>query len=201
MKIICLFVLFATLSTGCSAENVPAVGLLEMVPVVGQDMRVKARPSYVFTNSKLSSPTIFTALQSDDTSSSTICCFEVTNLDAISIATELSKYSYDQDFVDHMQSIRGYKYIYAIHPAAKSSWNQLMRDITPETRDAMDARSFSAPVIAATMQKALIPNTFEVNHSKITIRTDFKKKTDLAVYTFVVDGQKTTLSEKLPSVE
>lgn len=164
-------------------------------------MRVRARPSYVFTTTKLASPTIFTALQSQGASTSTICCFEVTNLNQISIATELSKYASDQDFVTHMKSIKGYKYIYETHPATKSLWNQFMRDITPDARDPMDAQLFSAPVIAATIRKDSVPATFEVNHNKITLRTDYKKNSALGVYTFTIDGQKTTLSEELPSVE
>ena len=201
MKIIYLSAFIATLSTGCSAENVPAVGLLEIVPVVGKDMRVKARPSYVFTTTKLASPTIFTALQSQGVSTSTICCFEVTNLNPIPITAELSKYSYDQDFVTHIKSIKGYKYIYETQPAAKSLWNQFMRDITPGTRDPMDAQLFSAPVIAARIGKDSVPDTFEVNRNKVKLKTDYKNDAGLGVYTFTIDGKKTTLSEELPSVE
>lgn len=201
MKIIYLSVFITAVSVGCSAENAPTVGLLEIVPVVGKDMRVKARPSYVFTTTKLASPTIFTALQSQEASTSTICCFEVTNLNAISITAELSKYAYDQDFVAHIKSIKGYKYVYEARPAAKSLWNQFMRDITLDTRDPMDSQLFSAPVIAATIRKESVPDTFEVNHNKITLKTDYKNNSTLGVYTFTVDGQKIILSEELPSVE
>lgn len=201
MKTIYLSAFIAIVSAGCSAENVPAVGLLEIVPVVGKDMRVKVRPSYVFTTTKLASPTIFTALQSQEASASTICCFEVTNLNPVSVTTELSKYSYDQDFVTHMKSIKGYKYIYETHTAAKILWNQFMKDITPESRDPMDAQLFSAPVIAATIRKDSVPDTFELNHNKITLKTDYKNNSALGVYTFTINDQKTTFSEELPSVE
>lgn len=201
MKIIYLSVFITTVSVACSAENAPAVGLLEIVPVVGKDMRVKARPSYVFTTTKLASPTIFTALQSQGASTSTICCFEVTNLNSISITTELSKYAYDHDFVNHIKSIKGYKYVYETRPTTKGLWNRFMRDITPDTRDPMDAQLFSAPVIAATIRKGSIPDTFEANHNKITLKTDYKNDSTLGVYTFTIDGQKITLSEELPSVE
>jgi hypothetical protein len=201
MKIIYLSLFFATVSAGCSAENIPAVGLLEIVPVVGKDMRVNARPSYVFTTKKLTSPTTFTALQSQGKFASTICCYEVSNLNPVSIATELSKYSYDLDFVAHMKSINGYKYIYQTQPTTKSLWNQFMRDITPDTHDPMDSQLFSAPVIAATIRKDSLPATFEADHNKITFSTDYKNNSTLAVYTFMIGGQKITLSEELPSVE
>ena len=199
MKNIPLLALIAGISVGCSAENMPAVGLLELVPVVGKDMRVQARPSYVFTNVKLASPTIFTGLQSHGTLTSAICCFEVSDLNAISITAELSKYSYDPDFVAHMKSIKGYSYVYAAHPAPRGLWNQVMRNITPDVRDPMDSQIFSAPVIAATIRKDLIPETFEVNQKRASLKTDHKK--NMGVYTFIIDGKKTSFSEELPSVE
>lgn len=201
MKIIFLLAFTAVVSAGCSAKDTPVVGLLELVPVVGRDMHVVARPSYIFTNTKLASPTVFTGLQSDETSTSTICCFEVDNLNAIPVSTILSKYAYDEQFVARIKSIKGYNYIYETHPAAKNLWNQFMKNITLDTHDPMDSHSFSAPVIAATIRKDLIPNTFVVNHNKVAIRTDYQNNSEVAVYTFIIDGQKSTLSEKLPSVE
>lgn len=201
MKNIPLLVVIAGISVACSAENMPAVGLLELVPVVGKDMHVQARPSYVFTNTKLSSSTIFTGLQTHGTVTSAICCFEVSNLNAISVTAELSKYSYDPDFVAHMKSIKGYSYVYASHPAPKALWNPFMKNITPDVRDPMDSQIFSAPVIAATIRKDLIPETFEVNQKKVSLKTDYKKNPDKGVYTFIIDGQRTSFSEELPSTE
>jgi hypothetical protein len=76
-----------------------------------------------------------------------------------------------------------------------------MKDITPESRNPMDAQLFSAPVIAATILKDSVPDTFELNNNKITLKTDYKNNSALGVYTFTINGQKTTLSEELPSVE
>ena len=187
---------FLVLSTSCRAGEFPIVGLLEQHPVAPDGAKVIARPFYILTNRKLTEPTVFTGLQGSAKVLSAVCCFQVRNLTPRSMARETSTYRVDTDFVEHMNGIKGYAYVYVAEPVSdRRSWTPLMVTVMENAGNPQDASPFSAPVVAATFSQSLVPSTFTVGGAGTGLSTRYDAKSDRMVYSFRQGQQTIVFSE------
>lgn len=183
-------------SASCRAGDFPIVGLLEQFPIAPNGAKVIARPVYIFTNARLTTPTVFTGLQVGGKLMSAMCCFQVRNLTPLSMANEISTYRADTDFAETMKGIKGYAYVYAAEPVGdRRSWTPSMATLMENAANPQDASPFSAPVVAATFSQALVPSTFTVGGASMSLSTRYDAKSDRMLHSFR-QGQKTiTFSE------
>jgi hypothetical protein len=180
----------------CFAVEPPLVGVLEYVPVTNDGPKVIARPTYIFTDRKISTPTVFSALVGTGTTLAVACCFEVKNTTPTSLTAELSKYGKDSYFVDRMKSVKGYRYIYLAQPTAdKRRWTPLMADHARNAANPDDGTPFTSPVVAAQFDKPVISAAFAANGVPMTLQTRFNKKSDRITYTFARGGENVEFSE------
>lgn len=196
MKPLFLLSLLALSSAGCSADGLPAVGVVQQVPVMADGASVSARPVYILTNRKLTAPTVFSALQGSSATYTVACCFEVRNTTPLALDAELAKYGKDPEFVAHMKSVKGYQYVYAAQPSAdRSRWTPLMKTLAANAANPDDASPFSAPVVAAQFGKPRTPAAFSVDGAALTLQVRSDRKAGRSVYVFTQGGQKAEFSE------
>jgi hypothetical protein len=197
MKTMLAAILLGVTTLSSRADPMPAVGVLEIVPVVGRDFKVTSRPVYIFTNQKLSIPTTFTGLQAGGALLSVVCCFKVTNLTPVSLEKIVSRYAPDDDNArEHLRSIEGYGFVYAAEPIGdKHHWTSTMQLLAHNATDPTDASPFSAAAVGALVSGEEIPATFNANGSAVTVATRFDKNTGRVIYTFVRDTRKLVFSE------
>ena len=196
MNKIYIGVAWSLLSLSCSANDGPAVGLLEQVPVIGKGYKVTARPIYIFTNKKLTEPTIFTGMVGTEKPYLSVCCYQVKDTSPLELKKEIAKYSQDDEFREHFNSIRGYKYIYAAQPLSdKSKWTSLMSTIMQKSADPEDGSPFSAPVIAATYSTKEVPVTISDGKIQTALLTRYDEKSDRMIFTFQQGKDKIEFSE------
>jgi hypothetical protein len=176
------------------AQNEPIVGVWEKMTVGGPGGTLVARTNYIFTNRKLEQETVFSGVQ-QARSLSVICCIKVSNLKPIDIKEILSKYKIDEDFVEHMKSIKGADYIYEASPVDKSEWNPFMTTIMNIDKNPLDHSPYSTPVIAARLggdDEKL--KKLELGPTKTKLKISYTKD-DRAVYEFIFNDKKTIFSE------
>jgi hypothetical protein len=180
---------------GCSqADSAPVVGLWENQPVVTAQMKVLARPNYVFTDRQLTEPTLFTGLQNNSAQLVVVCCVKVGKPAAVDLKTVLQKYAGDAEFVKHMKSIKGLPYLYEAEPVDSKQWTSLMQTVMDIASDKNDPSPYSVPVIAATFDKKdALPLAFQVGgqNAKLTMR----RAQGAVRYEFTLDGKVTGFSE------
>lgn len=201
MRILFLFICTLLSSNSHAVQGTPVFGLLEQYPVVNREMNVVARPSYIFSNQKLGTATIFTGLKDFETRIRTLCCYEVVELEPVALKDILKKYDFDSEFVAHMKSVKGYKYVYVARPADKQFWNSYMKIISNSPRDQTDSAPFSIPVVAATFKEDRIPQPFLLEQKKISLKADYDRKTATVFYKFVADRVETIFSESVSDPE
>lgn len=180
----------------CHAAAQTVVGMVEQIPVIIDGDHVIARPIYVLTAQKLSAPTVFSGLLPADSTASVACCFEVRNLAPIALPAELAKYAKDRDFVEHMKSIRGYRYVYAAQPTAdRQGWTPLMKTLATIASHPQDGSPFSAPVVALRIERPMTPLPLVAGGAKLTLRHREEEKAGRMVYVFTQGGSKVEFSE------
>lgn len=196
MKKIYVGFIWSLLSLSCSASDGPAVGLLEQVPVIGKGYKVRARPIYIFTNKKLTEPTIFTGMVGTEKPYLSVCCYQVKDISPLELKKEIEKYSQDDEFGKHFNGIRGHKYMYAAQPLSdKSRWTSLMSTIMQKFADPEDGSPFSAPVIAATHSTNQVPLTISNGRVQTVLLTRYDEKSDRMIFTFQQGKDKIEFSE------
>jgi hypothetical protein len=196
MKNIFTIAFFSILSVSCSASDVPAVGLLEQIPVMGKEYKVIARPIYIFSNKKLNEPTVFTGMVGTDKPYVSVCCYQVKDISPLDIKQEIKKYGQDEEFGSHMGNIRGYAYLYAAQPLSdKSKWTSLMLAMSRKTANPADGSPFSAPVVAEAFSTEQIPATIGNPPNQTTLHTRYDEKSDRMIFTFQQGKQKIVISE------
>ena len=188
--------LCSTLSLGCLATEFPAVGLLEQIPVMGADYKVIARPIYIFTNKKLTSPTVFTGMAGTEQPYIPVCCYQVRNISPLDLPREVKKYHQDEEFGSHMRGIRGYAYLYAAEPLReKSKWTSMMSALIKKSSNPDDGSPFSAPVLAGMITAETSPLKMGTPPNQTTLHTRYDKKSDRLIFTFQQGKEKIEFSE------
>jgi hypothetical protein len=191
-----LFSLFALACTGCHADGVPVIGVVEQLPVLANGSRVSARPVYIFTDQKLSGPTVFSGLQGPGPTLDVVCCYEVKNATPTSLDAELAKYGKDPLFASQMKSIKGYRYVYVANPTSdKKLWTPTMKTLAQIAANPDDGSPFSAAVVGAQFDKPTIPASFTANGVPMTMQTRADTKSGRVIYSFTRGGKKVEISE------
>ncbi|HWX01536.1 hypothetical protein [Collimonas sp.] len=126
----------------------PALGLWEDVLVVDDHtLQLISHRHFIFSNRKLTAPTVFTALKDFGGEIDTFCCLEVQDTRALSVSELEKKFSGDHDFVQRFSHIRGLPYLYEARLAKREIWNDKMLLLKGRRNDTDDV-PFSAPIIA-----------------------------------------------------
>lgn len=173
----------------------PPIGLWEDVIVVDDDtLQLISHQHFIFTNQKLATPTLFTALKNYGGEIDTFCCIEVQNTTSLSASETEKKFSHDHDFVQRFSHIRGLKYIYEARLASREIWNDKMLLLKGSRNDTNDI-PFSAPVIAGRLGFSEIAGNhfFGTDGHEIQLTTDVSKKNQkrLLIHRFMIDDQRT----------
>jgi hypothetical protein len=180
-----LAALTALAGANCLADELPVVGVLEYVPVMNDGPNVIARPTYIFTDRKISVPTVFSGFAGTGTTLTVVCCFEVKSTTPTSLNAQLSKYGKDSEFVDRMKSINGYRYIYVAQPTAdQGRWTPLMKTFARMAAGPDYGVPFSAAAVSAQFDRAIVSPSFTANGVPMTLQTRFNRKSDRIFYTF-----------------
>lgn len=194
MKRISIILALAAVLGNAHAQSDPVVGLWEKIAVSDSASNLVARTSYVFTNTKLTEETVFTAFQSAKPMV-TMCCIKVKNLKPVELKDVLSKYSVDDEFVDHMKSVKGASYMYEAVPVDKKEWNSLMTKVMKADEDPDNQVPVHAPVIAAKLSKEDEKlGRIELGPTKVNLSVKYKD--GKAFYQFTVNGKQTTFSDE-----
>jgi hypothetical protein len=196
MKKILLILSLAFILNVSKADDEVVVGLWQKIPVSENGYDVSKRTSFIFTNKKIAGETVFSALRSADPLS-IICCLEVRNINILDLNSVIKKYSYDSDFVEHMQAIKGVAYMYEAVPVEQSGWNNLMKATMKIDENPHDLSPVTAPVISARLgenDKKL--GKLELGPTKAKLSIKYPKSIDKAIYTFLVNGKVIVISEK-----
>jgi hypothetical protein len=191
--------LFFSCLFGCTQADgapVPVVGLWEHQPVLNQQMKVLARPNYVFTDRPLSEPTVFTGLQNDSAEMVVVCCVKVGKPTAVDMKAVLQKYASDARFVAYMKNIKGLPYVYEAEPVDSKQWTPLMQSVMETANDKNVAAPYSVPVIGTTFEKKdALPLNFQVNGLKARLTSKGTADGNSIRYQFTLDGKVTSFSE------
>jgi len=185
----------AVFSGTAQAQSIPAVGLFEQIPVLYDSQGVKARPNYILTDTPLHGPTVFSGLQLIDDKIEVVCCFEVTQPTPLSMRGEIAKYGGELHFTAVFEGIKGYRYIYRAQPVAKRRWNRAMASLMRERRTMNDGYPYSLGVIAATFDKAVMPQTFEAGGANTRYSYRYPEDSERVIHTFVQGKRKVEFSE------
>jgi hypothetical protein len=182
--------------TGSRAQDEPVVGVWEKVPVSGPGGKLVARTNYIFTSTRLTKETVFSAVPDVDPLS-VVCCIKVKNLAPLELDAVLAKFHMDEDFVSHLKSIKGAEFMYEAESVPKAEWNGLMTTIMNTDRSPDDQSPYSAPVISArlgdTDEKL---EKLELGPTKAKLKITHSKKDHRVVYQFTVNTKKLVLSEE-----
>ncbi|MFS2025014.1 hypothetical protein ACL58G_17200 [Massilia sp. GER05] len=196
MKKRLFFSLIALACVGCHADGLPIVGIVEQIPVLANGSHVTARPTYIFTDEKLSGSTVFNGLQGPGSTLDVVCCYEVKNTTPTSLDTELAKYGKDPLFASQMKSIKGYRYIYVAAPTSdKKLWTPVMKTLAQIAANPEDGSPFSAAVVGARFDKPTILASFTANGVPMTMQTRSDTTSGRIIYTFTRGGKKVEMSE------
>ncbi|CAN7581420.1 hypothetical protein [Duganella sp. LjRoot269] len=182
---------------GCSeADSTAVVGLWENQPVVTAQMKVLARPNYVFTNRPLTEATVFTGLQNDSAELIVVCCIKVSKPTAVDVKVVLQKYASDTRFVQYMKNIKGLPYVYEAEPVDGKRWTSMMKTVMETAEDKNVPAPYSVPVIAATFdKKETLPLAFQINGQKARLTSKEMPNGDAVRYQFTLNGKVITFSE------
>jgi hypothetical protein len=195
MKKIAAFCALVGALTSLHAQEPPVVGLWEKVPVAGPGGTLVARTNYIFTNTRLTQETVFSAVPDVDPLS-VVCCVKVKNLTPLDLKQVLAKYHMDEDFVAHMKSIKGAEFMYEAVAVPKAEWNGLMSTIMEIDKNPDDLSPYNAPVISARLgDKDEKLEKLELGPTKAKLKIVHSKKDGKVVYQFTIDNKKTVLSE------
>lgn len=188
--------LIASACIGCHADGLPVIGVVEQIPFLENGSHVSARPIYIFTDQKLSGPTVFSGLQGPGPTLDVVCCYEVKNTTPTSLDTEMAKYGKDPLFASQMKSVKGYRYIYIANPTSdKKRWTPMMKTLAQIAANPDDGSPFSAAVVEAQFDKPTIPASFTANGVPMTMQTRSDTKSGRIIYTFTRGGKKVEISE------
>lgn len=194
-NICCIGVLL--LNASCSnAEDIPIVGLWEKIPVSDGVGKLIERTSYIFTNVKLSQPTVFSGLRDIGGGMDVLCCIEVNNLKPLQLDVVLNKYKADPEFGGKLKSIKGLPFMYEAVPAAKSKRNESFQTVMNTDSDPTDTSPYSAAVISLDLGKAaLLKSPFRSGENNISFSVKYPKRKNSVVYEFKINNKETVFSE------
>lgn len=175
----------------------PVLGVLEYLPVLPDSaIHVSARPTYILTNQLLTGPTVFSGLVGSAALMTVVCCYEVRNPKPLSLDKELAKYAADSAFVEHMKGVQGHTYIYAAEPLSDATKRTpLMKTIMRNMAAPNDGSPFTVAVVGTMIGSATVRNPVAVADAKVTVTTQYDKKTDRIVYRFAWDKRHVVFTE------
>lgn len=166
------------------------VGLWEHQPVLSQQMKVLARPNYVFTDKPLSEATVFTGLQNDSAEMVVVCCVKVSKLAVMDLKAVLQKFASATRFVDYMKNIKGLPYVYEAAPVDSNQWSSLMQSVMETAGDKNVPAPYSVPVIGLAFEKKESPPlNFQVNGTKARLTSKETADGHSIRYQFTLDGK------------
>jgi len=196
MRLIPLFLSLVTAFGVAHAESEPAVGIWEKYSVTDGAGKLVARTNYVFTNQRLTDETVFTAIRKTDPLR-IVCCVKVKNLKPLELKELLAKYRTDDNFQEHMKSIKGSSFIYEAIPVDKGEWNPMMSTIMQQDQIAEDLSPYHAPVIASKLSAADEKlGKLELGPTKAKLKISYSKD-HKATYQFDINGKTITLNEDM----
>ncbi|PFH08496.1 hypothetical protein BCF11_0851 [Collimonas sp. PA-H2] len=176
MKPIIALLFLSAPMTACAAA--PAVGLWEDVVAIDDDtLQLISHQHFIFTDQKLATPAVFTALKDFGGEIDTFCCLEVQNTTPLSMREIEKKLSHDHDFVQRVSHIHGLPYMYEAKLANRTIWNNKMLLLKGSKNDGNDI-PFSAPVIATRLAFSEIAgNRFtDSDGDEILLKTEVPKR-------------------------
>ncbi|MDW5419233.1 hypothetical protein R6242_21910 [Iodobacter sp. CM08] len=194
--------IYATvLYASCNVYAEPAVGVFANLPVYNFQAGITkpvAFEMFVFTKKKLNSATIFSTFQMQEKGVFNVaCCFDLVDLNPVSVEKILNKYSFDDTLVDSVKGIKGYQYVYNVS-YSKQANNKLQKllmkshgldtDI-PYLMPAIEIKLLSDESIKGLVSTTPYKIELVKKHVKGSVQKDF--------YNFNVDGNRTTFSVPL----
>jgi hypothetical protein len=197
-----LAAILSLMTLSACAAGAPVVGLWAKYPVSDQNMKAVARPQYVFTNVKLTDPTMFTGLNLVGAETAVICCVVVKNLTPLNLANVVKKYASDSEFVEHMKSVKGLNFMYEADPAEKAVQNDYFKTVMHANLDPQDLTSFYAAVVGARLsEKLTVKNPFKVGADQVSLKVTYPKSKTSVQYEFRVNDTSVKFSHASTSAE
>jgi hypothetical protein len=193
-KILLCFVLMLTVC-GCWAEDAPVLGVWEQLVVAERAVPSNSvRHNFIFSNKKLAHETTFSALS--DSFSGSICCIKVSNPVSVDLNFLLKKYDWDNDDVDHLKHITGWKYIYEAHLVDSNLRNRNMQDLVRNMSHPNDVSPFSAAVISGwPVSAGSDGKRYRVDGSEFEFSSVYDEREDAMKYIFDFSGARSIFSE------
>ncbi|KQV59111.1 MULTISPECIES: hypothetical protein [unclassified Duganella] len=178
------------------AQEEPVVGIWQKLAVSDKGFKLVARTNYIFTNKPLAKETVFSAIRVADPLD-VICCLKVKNLKPLKLQDVIAKYSMDEEFVSHMNNVKGAEFVYEAVPVDKAEWNPLMTTIMSGEKNPDDHSPYTAPVISAKLGAADEKlKKLELGPTKAKLKITYPKNDDKAIYQFTINNKKVVLSEE-----
>jgi hypothetical protein len=191
----------AVLSGAARAGDAPAIGFWERLAATDphDESKLVDRVNVIFTNRKLTTSTLFSALKDGG---DVACCMEVSDLTPLGVSSILRKHHFDDDVANHLKSVKGLPYVYAAHVSRQSPWTPFMKSLQTDMSGPNDLSPYWSPAIGMRVDppdsKAFFRDgTFRAGHYSIRLRTTYGGDDGYTeVDAFDINGQKFSISSK-----
>ncbi|CAG9212287.1 MULTISPECIES: hypothetical protein [Burkholderia cepacia complex] len=196
MRRIAAWVCLASACQVSIAGEVPAVGVWEQLPVADPHGGANvSRHDIIFVNRKINEDTVFSGLVDAGTKTGVLCCLRVSKNALITLPELLKKYQWDDDEVDHMKKITGWKYIYEANVANRAEQNPSMRTLVKNLSLPPALSPYSAAVISGKIASDEVDRKFMTGGAAVTFTTRSVPAKNAIQYKFSVNGEPVTLME------
>ena len=198
MKRIAALVFFTLECSLAQAQGTPVVGLWEQHATGDmQDTKSIRRHDVVFVDRQLSDDTVFSALMDDGKENVVLCCIKVKKSAAVALPDLLKKYPWDSDTAEHLQSIRGWRYIYEADVVNAREQNSEMRGIVKSLTSPASLSPYSAAIVSGKIGKDRVPRVFPIGDGRVSFLMRPIHKKSAIQYEFSVNGTVKIFSEAM----
>lgn len=190
---------FCALASGLAqAQGAPIVGLWEQHAIGDTpDASNIRRYDVIFVDRQLSDDTIFSALMDGGRGNVVLCCIKVKKSAAIALPDLLKKYPWDSDTAEHLQSIRGWRYIYEANVVDAREQNSKMREIVKSLALPPPLSPYSAAIVSGKIGKDRVPSVFNIGNGSVSLLMRPIHKYSAIQYEFSVNGTVKKFSEAM----
>lgn len=184
-----------------AASAQTAVGVWESYAVMNNAFKVVAKPNYIFTTTRLTEPTVFTALRNPGFVY-TLCCMVVKNVTPVVLADVVKKYAVDKEFGDQMKSVKGAPFMYEAVPIEPSAWNEDFKSLMQSFQDPEDGVPGSEAVVGVRLaNSSKLKQPFQAGADLISLAVSHPRGQNTARYEFKVNGKRIVVTDAMPPHE
>ncbi len=131
-----------------------------------------------------------------------ICCLKVDNATPISLEDLISKYRWAPDDIEHLKSIKGWRYIYEAIVVDKAQQNNNMRELVSMTGHMGDLSPFSSGLISGDEGDVkMARGKLTINGAESYFSSSYDENLNVMKYNFDYKGRRLSFSEKSFPVE